>query len=228
MKKLLLWCVIAAAAVLTSCEKQINRQQVIGDIFIEEVVSDNGSGYKLVLSSDGVFSPVSDLVYSKVVYEEGAKLIMAYNGDGFQVFNLEGQRRGSGDCEYKKIDVQGDLVYLTDANDKISLYLPEKGSIFGPYFNILVTGDKIFALGPKGWGLLDTNYNYLQDMVYEKLYIVNQNDKKYDVMRYRDGAWSMATSDGAEYDEDSVKAAVKLLEKKFKPDAPIGVIPMSM
>lgn len=223
MKKLLFMCAIAAAAVLTSCEEKVNRQQIVGNIYTEDVKVDGGVSHKLVLATENSFSPISDQLFTEVVYEPKSKLVTAYKGNVFEVFTPEGERRGSG--EYEKLHVTADQVYLTGADNKVTLYLPDKGSVFGPYLKISVIGDKIFACGPKGWGLLDTAYNYLQDMVHEQLYIVNMKDsKKYDVLRCRDGKWTMVTSDGAEYDPRVVKAAVKTLEKKVKPADKFGVI----
>ena len=219
-------CTIAVAAVLTSCEKQVNRQQVIDNVYVEETALDSGIGYKLVYNSgDDKYYSVSEQVYSKVEYNADAKLILAYNGGAFEIYNSEGSRRGSSDVIYKKIEVKDGKAYLTSVDDKTSLYLSDKGTIFGPYLKINLVDDKIFACNVAGWGLLDTDYNYLQDMVYEKLYILNQKDKKkYDVLRCRAGKWTMVTSDDAEYDPRAVKIVVTTLEKKVKPTEPVGVL----
>ncbi len=226
MKKLLFLCAVVAIAILTSCEKKVERVQIVEDIYTEQVTVDGSVGHKLVKLSDaGATMGLSDQVYTKVTYDSQAKLILAYSGSTFTCFNLEGQSRGAGG--YEKIKTLSDgKVYLTGAN-KTTLYLPEKGSVFGPYDELNVIGNKIFAKGPKGWGLLDTDYNYLQDMVFEKLYIINQkSEKDYDVLRCRAGKWEMVSSDESVYDEPSVKAAVKLLNKKAKPSADIGVLDM--
>lgn len=225
MKKLLFMCVIAAVAVLTSCEEKIERAQVIDNIYTEKVAVDGGFAYKLVLASGDAFSDVSDQLFSKVEYNEKAKLVLGYNGKTFFAYNLEGQQRGAGN--FDKLEISDGLVYMTGNGGKISIYHPVKNSIFGQYSEASVVGDKIFAKGPNGWGLYDFDYHYLQDMVYEKLYIVNQkNEKEYDVLRLRNGEWSLVSSDESVYDEPSVKSAVKLLNKKFKPTEPVGVIDM--
>lgn len=218
-------CAVAAIAVLTSCDEKIERSQVAGDVYVHAVKSESGNTvYKLSLLSDGFYTDLTENTYSRVEYNEQAKLVLAYNGRTFVIISPEGRKLGS-QAGYAKLTVSGKFVYLFN-NSLISVYLPEKGFVFGPYADIKIVEDKIFAHGPKGWGLLDTEYHYLQDMVFEKLYIVNQKSAtEYDVLRCRDGKWSMATSEDAVYDEESTKSALKLFNKQFKPNDPVGIIP---
>ena len=225
MKKLLFVCAVIAVAFLASCsnEPQVERVNLVDNVFAEKIVADNGAiSYRVVYEMNKRYlSCTSDtLTFDKVEYDKAIGLVKAYKGD--KLFFFKGTSIFGSDEGFVKIEPYQEGFNLISANSDVSLYMPETGYIFGPYKEIKKVGKLLFVRGPIGWGLLDTDFNYLEDRRFDKLYIINQNAEEYDVLKQKDGEWSMTTSKGATYDDESVKDAVKLLKKKNVADS-IGI-----
>ena len=222
MKKAI-FCVVAAIAVLTSCEQKAEPVQLVDDIYTEQIAGEN-PGFKLRSFNGSTYYSVSEEIYAKISFDKENNFIKAEKaGGGFDLYKVDANRLGSD--TYDSMEAATGKAVFIKKGERTALYLPEKGFFFGPYASVKLEGNLIFACGTTKWGLLNTNYDYLQDMVFDKLYVINQkSEKEYDVLRCRDGKWSMVTASGAEYEDGDVKAAVKWLEKTAKPKGPVGTL----
>ncbi len=224
MRKLL-FCAVIAIAVLAGCQKSAKRAQVVGNIYTEEFIADDGRvAYRLLSVANGIDDFVMNNLYTKVVYNEQAGLILAYCDKTFICFTPDGKRRGFDD--YKKIDLKDGYAELKGYNG-ISLYFKDKDQIYANFQDYSIVGDKIFAKGANGWGLYDMEHNYLQDMIYDKLYIINQKSaEEYDIIRFYDGCWELVGSDDSVYDDDSANEVAGLVEE-LNPTTDVGVLDIS-
>ena len=227
MKKIIFVAMVAIAMLASCGEKEnVERINLVGNVFAEKVVADNGAvSYRVVYQqATKKFIPCSfdGSTFTKVEYDKELGLVKAYKKN--LVFFFKDDHSFGSDEGYSKILPGKDGYTLVGADEQVSLYMPKTGYIFGPYREISVYADKLFVKSHIGWGLLDKEYRYLEDRVYDKLYIINQKSaKEYDVLKQKDGEWMMTTSDGASYDDESVREAVKVLKKK-KVEGPIGVL----
>ena len=219
MKKIIFVCAVVAIATLTSCEtKKAQRTQVVGNIYAEQVEG----GYSLAVQyGEGQFS-TEPAVYDKIVYNKDADLVFAYTGKTFSIFTKDGNARGEGG--YEAYNVDGDIVHF--AKGDMTMLYTKKGVVIGTFAkgDFVIEKNFIFTKNPKGlWNLRDFNGEYLTDVSYEKIYIIDlKNDGSFDKLCYRDG-WSLTGSDGGAYDKSSTEGAVKALKKK-NPTVPVGVV----
>ena len=221
MKKIIFVCVVVAIATLTSCEKkEAARSQVTDQVYTEAV---EGGFYVVNSYGDGQFSaPLTDKIYDKVVFDKPTDLIFAYKGRSFDIFTKDGNARGEGGYEGYKVD--GDIVHF--AKGDMTMLYSKRGVVIGTFAtsDFVVDHGLIFTKNPKGlWSLRDLNGDYLTDVSYEKIYIIDlKDDGSFDKLCYRDG-WSLTGSDGGAYDKSSTEGAVKALKKK-NPTVPVGVV----
>lgn len=220
MRKII-FCAVVAIAMLTfvSCGKQETvKNQVVGDIYAEQVEG----GFQLVKQYGEQYSPVAEEVFSKITYEKALDLVLAYQGSSFQVFAPDGYKRGEG--AFDSYDAQGEIVLFKDGA-KTMVY-SKKGVVIGTFTNgdFVIEKNFIFTKNPKGWSLRNLDGDYLTDISYNQIYIIDmKDDGSYDKLCYRDGVWSMTGSDGGIYDKSSTEDLVKKLKKK-NPTEPVGVL----
>lgn len=229
MKKLLLGLIAAIAVVMASCtEKTPNATQVKDNVYSVEVEQEDGSvGYTLAQLENDKYQMVDKHIYLKFEYDEASNIIKAYKtADLFDMYKADATPLRN-ETAFKSLTVEGEVIWLKDENAAKLLYVPKTGYLFGPYRDIFLCDNLIIFYGLKAYGMYDMDYNYLIEAKYDNIYIVNRkSEKEYDVLLCEGENWTLQNALGKAYPGAKTSAVLSMLQKKFKPEAPCGELPL--
>ena len=226
MRKII-FVAMAAIAVLASCGKKVERAQVVDKIYTEAT---NSGSYVLVSEDGDDISYLSKLQFKSILYDSNSGLVLGYiNDNQFAAFRPNGEPLLTATkAEFNSIETADGVVYLRTNRWKY-IYIPAGGYFYGPYSDVKVVNNHIFAKNQQGfWGIKGFDNSDVTEFIYQRLYVVDQkSDKKFDLLGYtKENKWKFFAADGTKYHVSSLNTAVKLLTKKYKPTEDVGVVLM--